>query len=189
MVGGGNETVVVTFRCERTLGVSLCFPSHLRQGLCSCPRQASLAVSFWGLYCLLLLSHYRNSGVIDSCYCACLYVGSGDLSSGPQACSSNALVTKPSPQPWMAEVCIRSCLWNCFLRFPSGSCQPGSCLEAGILLALGVHLGGLPFSSLEYLAQTTRRKKALFWLLAPRIQSTTVGKARRQGWWQCHLCG
>lgn len=121
MVGGGNETVVVTFRCERTLGVSLCFPSHLRQGLCSCPRQASLAVSFWGLYCLHLLSPHRNSGVIDSCYCARLCVGSGDLSSGPQACSSNALVTKPSPQPWMAEVFIRSCLWNCFLRFPAGS--------------------------------------------------------------------
>lgn len=114
-----------TFRCQRNLGVTFCFPSHLRQGLCSCLRLASVAVSFWRLYCLHLLSHHRNSGVIDSCNCARLYVGSGDLSSGPQGCSTSVLVTKPSPQLRMAEVFVRSCPWNFFLRFPTGLLPAG----------------------------------------------------------------
>lgn len=44
-----------------------------------CVWQAVWTGRFWGLSCLLFPCHWRDAWIIGACYCAQLYMGSGDL--------------------------------------------------------------------------------------------------------------
>lgn len=59
-------------------------------------------VSYQG-FCLHLSTGYRSTKITD-CFLAQLYLGPGDLNSGPHTCVVRTLPTEPFPQPY------------CFLR-------------------------------------------------------------------------
>lgn len=48
--------------------------------------QANFTWSFWGFFCLHLLSCHWSTKITDVCCCVWLYISSGDLSPVPHAC-------------------------------------------------------------------------------------------------------